>query len=456
MIIQGCSILKFSLRRHTVNWPALSPGPSADDFFLWGYLKGKVYQERPDTIQDFKDKIRTEIQEIPWALLHRLMDSLCSRLRVRPRPMPMAFKGWQRICGGIPVDMVEDDDEDEGWRPDPVLDVATPVEQHQGAARIEHPRPTDESLSTVTYAFSSYACVEIWGLTQAYWCTKLCTAISPSPEVEILHEKLLPRRETDPGRLVYRQTRYHRAKPADRKDHTLRVDSKGKTSFKYVFFLTVLEKTNPNHEKREQYRLYWCDVSANSRDKAESHALAGLKVIEICPATSKYHRTPVVERGSKRCFRCPNRQSKGRNLLPYFKKDPEKLAVDMIVTLVLTIEYILNLDARASHAPSPAPSSTGTSRDWHRGRKSNRALIRRSHVMNFLNCFVNIDRRLFDLQLLRCAEQSVHEERRTKSFHLDFHLDQTPDAVTKRTKKAQSLVFTVDRAEAGGRNRDAT
>ncbi|KAJ4429900.1 hypothetical protein ANN_22104 [Periplaneta americana] len=31
----------------------------------------------------------------------------------------------------------------------------------------------------------------------------------------------------------------------------------------------------------------WCDVSANSREKAESHALAGLKVIEISPATSK-------------------------------------------------------------------------------------------------------------------------------------------------------------------------
>ncbi|KAJ4439186.1 hypothetical protein ANN_15146 [Periplaneta americana] len=32
----------------------------------------------------------------------------------------------------------------------------------------------------------------------------------------------------------------------------------------------------------------WCDVSANSREKAESDALAGLKVIEIGPATSKW------------------------------------------------------------------------------------------------------------------------------------------------------------------------
>ncbi|KAJ4434351.1 hypothetical protein ANN_22910 [Periplaneta americana] len=35
----------------------------------------------------------------------------------------------------------------------------------------------------------------------------------------------------------------------------------------------------------------WCDVSANSREKAESHALAGLKVIEISPATSKHDDT---------------------------------------------------------------------------------------------------------------------------------------------------------------------
>ncbi|KAJ4435006.1 hypothetical protein ANN_23579 [Periplaneta americana] len=43
-------------------------------------------------------------------------------------------------------------------------------------------------------------------------------------------------------------------------------------------------------EKRRKFRqslLFWFDVSANSREKAESDALAGLKVIEIGPATSK-------------------------------------------------------------------------------------------------------------------------------------------------------------------------
>ncbi|KAJ4426457.1 hypothetical protein ANN_27271 [Periplaneta americana] len=46
----------------------------------------------------------------------------------------------------------------------------------------------------------------------------------------------------------------------------------------------------------------WCDVSANSREKAESHALAGLKVIEISPATSKLGKYCDV----KKDFKIPN------------------------------------------------------------------------------------------------------------------------------------------------------
>ena len=40
-----------------INWPARSPDLSAPDYFLWGYLKGKVYQERPHTIQQLKENI---------------------------------------------------------------------------------------------------------------------------------------------------------------------------------------------------------------------------------------------------------------------------------------------------------------------------------------------------------------------------------------------------------------
>ena len=52
-----------------VPWPPRSPDLSAPDFFLWGYLKGKVYIEMPDTLQQLKRSIIQEINNIsPEAL----------------------------------------------------------------------------------------------------------------------------------------------------------------------------------------------------------------------------------------------------------------------------------------------------------------------------------------------------------------------------------------------------
>jgi hypothetical protein len=39
-------------------WPVLSPDLSACDYFLWGYLKTKVYTTRPRTIDELKIAIR--------------------------------------------------------------------------------------------------------------------------------------------------------------------------------------------------------------------------------------------------------------------------------------------------------------------------------------------------------------------------------------------------------------
>ncbi|PSN48240.1 hypothetical protein C0J52_03037 [Blattella germanica] len=59
-----------------INWPARSPDLSAPDYFLWCYLKGKVYQERPHTIQQLKENIETEIQQIPRDMLHSVMENV--------------------------------------------------------------------------------------------------------------------------------------------------------------------------------------------------------------------------------------------------------------------------------------------------------------------------------------------------------------------------------------------
>ena len=51
--------------RGDVPWPARSPDLAPCDFFLWGYLKERVYRDRPKTIQELKIAIDREIKLIP-------------------------------------------------------------------------------------------------------------------------------------------------------------------------------------------------------------------------------------------------------------------------------------------------------------------------------------------------------------------------------------------------------
>ena len=44
-------------RRGSVEFPARSPDLTPMDFFLWGYLKDKVYAAKPATIEDLKNEI---------------------------------------------------------------------------------------------------------------------------------------------------------------------------------------------------------------------------------------------------------------------------------------------------------------------------------------------------------------------------------------------------------------
>jgi hypothetical protein len=46
-----------SLRGY-VGWPAHSPDLTPWNFFLWGYLKSKVYTHRHENLQALKDAIR--------------------------------------------------------------------------------------------------------------------------------------------------------------------------------------------------------------------------------------------------------------------------------------------------------------------------------------------------------------------------------------------------------------
>ena len=67
--------------RGDVERPARSPDLSPCDFFLWGYLKEKVFKHRPRSLEDLKERIQQEIDSIPPELTRRVMKNFRERLQ---------------------------------------------------------------------------------------------------------------------------------------------------------------------------------------------------------------------------------------------------------------------------------------------------------------------------------------------------------------------------------------
>ena len=63
-----------------VPWPPRSPYLSSCDFFLWGYLKGRVYTHKPRNLKELKGAIRQEVLTIDQQLLARAMDDFKRRI----------------------------------------------------------------------------------------------------------------------------------------------------------------------------------------------------------------------------------------------------------------------------------------------------------------------------------------------------------------------------------------
>ena len=51
-------------RNGDYNWPPRSCDLTPQEFFLWGYVKDKVYADAPQSIQKLKEKIRAVIDKI--------------------------------------------------------------------------------------------------------------------------------------------------------------------------------------------------------------------------------------------------------------------------------------------------------------------------------------------------------------------------------------------------------
>jgi len=83
-LLRQCFGNKIIARNGNVNWPSRSPDLTSPDFFLWGYLKEKVYINKPQTLQKLKENIRNEVRELNRnrVILHSVMDNVLERAQI--------------------------------------------------------------------------------------------------------------------------------------------------------------------------------------------------------------------------------------------------------------------------------------------------------------------------------------------------------------------------------------
>ena len=61
--------------------PPRSPDVTPPDYFLWRYLKGKVYQNKPRTIDALKANVTEEIQAVTADVLARTFRNMARRVQ---------------------------------------------------------------------------------------------------------------------------------------------------------------------------------------------------------------------------------------------------------------------------------------------------------------------------------------------------------------------------------------
>jgi len=64
-----------------IAWSARSPELTVPDFFLWGFLKDRVFRRRIMTIQELKQAIVDEVAAIDEDLLRRVYGNFQTRLQ---------------------------------------------------------------------------------------------------------------------------------------------------------------------------------------------------------------------------------------------------------------------------------------------------------------------------------------------------------------------------------------
>lgn len=79
-----------------VQWPARSPDLTPLDFFLWGYLKNRVYESRYATVDDLKNSVRQILNTIPRIVLRNATRGVLRRSRLCLRENGVHFEQFIR------------------------------------------------------------------------------------------------------------------------------------------------------------------------------------------------------------------------------------------------------------------------------------------------------------------------------------------------------------------------
>lgn len=69
-------------RNGPIKWPPRSCDLTPLDYFLWGYVKSKVYANHPATLEELEDNIRETIAAIPADMLERVIENWTKRIAV--------------------------------------------------------------------------------------------------------------------------------------------------------------------------------------------------------------------------------------------------------------------------------------------------------------------------------------------------------------------------------------
>ena len=77
--LQGYFSGRVIFKGGSVGFPPRSPDLTAPDFFLWGWLKTKVYQDRPRNLGELKRRVKSALTALPHHTIQASVEALPHR-----------------------------------------------------------------------------------------------------------------------------------------------------------------------------------------------------------------------------------------------------------------------------------------------------------------------------------------------------------------------------------------